>query len=474
MAANASRHLRKARYTKLAIFAAGASLTAYVAPGMAFANGASPTAPAYRFTVVATIGDAAPGGGVFPFDFEPSGINDAGTVAFTADVSDALGNNIGEGVFFEKGGTMTQVMRIGQPAPGATAFGSSELGRLGFNSAGDIAVPFSLNGYGPLLTPSGTWRYASATGALTPVAVPGMAMPGGGTYEGMTFNLGMNNKGQIVFPALVTESQVDPGGPGANGMASALFMANRDGTVVSLVRPGDPAPGGRVFDDAWNGLINNAGDIVFGGYVKGDPCLPLSSNPYACGDSVYLRNAATRTITSIAHQGDPAPGGGTFVHAFGGLPNDAGKVVFIGDLSPSGNDQVLGVFAYNNGILSAVARPGDQMPGGGTFVSAADQVQVYGINDNGDIAFAASLNTATGTGNHDTGMYLQSHGSVNLVARTGTVIPGVGTIDYLSQSPPLTQPTYGSGGMINDSGQVLLNATLTNGKGVLLVATPIH
>jgi hypothetical protein len=452
---------------------------------MGLAHGASQAASPYRFSVVATIGDPAPGGGVFPFDFEPSGLNDAGTVAFTADVSDASGDDIGEGVFFAKDGKITQVNRTDLTAPGATTFGVGELGRLGFNSAGDIAVPFSLDGWDPnskSSTPSGTWRYSASKGSLTPVAVPSMAMPGGGTYEGMTFNLGMNNKDQVVLPALVTGSQVDPSGPGTNGMALGLFMANRNGTLVPVVRPGDPAPDGRVFDDAWNGAINNAGDIVFSGYVKGDPCFNIT-NDYACGDSVYLRSAPTGTITSIAHQGDPAPGGGNFVHAFGGVPNDAGKVVFIGDLSPSGtNDKFLGVFVADHGNLSAIARPGVPMPGGGRFVSAADYDATYGINNHGDIAFAASLNAdSTGTGADDTGMYVQSHGSLNLVAKTGTVIPGVGTIAALSQTPPLSfqtgyliQPGYGSGGMINDSGQVLLNVTLTNGKGLMLVATPNH
>jgi hypothetical protein len=302
-----------------------------------------------------------------------------------------------------------------------------------------------------------------------------MVMPGGGTYEGMTFNLGMNNNDQIVFPALVTGSQVDPSGPGTNGIALSLWMANRNGTVKPVARPGDPAPGGHVFDDAWNGAINDNGDIAFSGYVSGDPCFDIT-NPFACGDSVYLRSGTTGAITSIAHQGDPAPGGGTFVLAFGGVPNDSGKVAFIGDLSPSGDGQVLGVFSYANGELSSVARPGSQMPGGGAFVSAANQAGTYGINNNGDIAFAASLNTdSTGTGYDDTGMYVKSGGSLKLVARTGTVIPGVGTVAALSQTPSsFTQPGYGSGGMINDSGQVLLNATMTNGAGVMLVATPVQ
>jgi hypothetical protein len=44
---------------------------------------------------------------------------------------------------------------------------------------------------------------------------------------------------------------------------------------------------------------------------------------------------------------------------------------------------------------------------------------------------------------------------------------------FFSKSPPQF-PFYGTGGMLNDRGQVLFNATLTDKRGVLLVATPTH
>ena len=54
------------------------------------------------------------------------------------------------------------------------------------------------------------------------------------------------------------------------------------------------------------------------------------------------------------------------------------------------------------------------------------------------------------------------------------MIPGLGTIAHLGQfqAGTPTQPPYGSGGMINDHGQVLFNVTLTDGRGVMLVASP--
>jgi hypothetical protein len=425
-------------------------------------------APKYDFSVLAELNHPAPGGGTFINDFEPSAFNDSGMVAFTADLSTG-----GEGVFIEQGGTVSQVVRAGMPGPGGLTFGPGELGTLGLNAAGDVAVPFSLSPSTATNIPAGVWRFDRSSGVLSPAAVPGTPTPGGGTLKGIWFNLGMNNRGDILFPALATGTQIHPAPPGDDGIAVALFRLAKDGTISSVVRPGDPAPGGRVFDDAWNASINNSGDIGFSGHVEGDVCIDIGS-PYACGDSVYLRDGASSVIRSIAHQGDPAPGGGTFNKAFGGLINDAGKIALIGDLTPMpATGQVLGVFSYDHGALSAVARPGDPMPGGNAFETASTFTATSGINGPGDIAFAATLDTnTTGDAFNDTGMYVASHGSLQLVARSGTVIPGLGTIEQIGQPQNIGVPLYGTGGMINNRGQVLFNATLTDGTGVLLVATP--
>src|SRR5262249_12050343 len=90
-----------------------------------------------------------------------------------------------------------------------------------------------------------------------------------------------------------------------------------------------------------------------------------------CGGSVY-KKTATGAIPSIAHQGQPAPGGGTYTTAFGAVLNNAGDVVFIGDFSP---DPHIGtgptaIFLNSGGTTSAMARPGDPLPGGGHFVTS--------------------------------------------------------------------------------------------------------
>jgi hypothetical protein len=126
-----------------------------------------------------------------------------------------------------------------------------------------------------------------------------------------------------------------------------------------------------------------------------------------------------------------------------------------------------------------VARPGDLMPGGGHFVTATFFANAgYSINNPGDVTFNARLDTdVNGDGILDTGLYLHSGGSLRLVARTGTVIPGVGTVAHVNPPSVATNPNQNphdlfGGGAINDLGEILFQVTLTDGRGVLLVATP--
>jgi hypothetical protein len=465
---NVSKFFRRLARRRVLMPAAVLLVAALVAPAKV---GATPSG--YGFSELAALGDPAPGGGSFMNDFEPSAINDSGQVAFTADL-DPAGD---EGVFVADGGQISQLVRAGLPGPSGVTFGPFELGRLGQNDGGDVALSFFLQPFDPTLPTGvngGVFRFSHATSALTGVEIPGTPAPGGGTFAGTYFNLGMNNQGDIVFPGLATGTAVAPPntGPNYNGMALGLFEQDKHGTAARLVMPGDPAPGGRIFDDTWNGSINNAGDVAFSGHLLGDSCFPVGV-PFVCGDSLYLRDAATGTITSIAHQGDPAPGGGTFTVAFGGMINNSGQVAFVGALGSTDLGQPCGVYSYHDAMLSAVARPGDPMPGGGDFVSTTCSAQGWGINNAGDICFGAQLNTVT-NGIPDTGVYCLVNGSLRLVARTGTTIPGVGTVAFLGASSQTigSNPDFRMGGPTNNRGQVVLSATMTNGTGALLVASP--
>src|SRR5262249_46733561 len=153
--------------------------------------------------------------------------------------------------------------------------------------------------------------------------------------------------------------------------------------------------------------------------------------PVGFTSGVYLKQAPKGQIITIAHHGDPIPasgGGGLLDYAFATSINARGQVAFIGGvqgtMSPIGQDVQL-VFLYSQGSLTAVASPGQLMPGGGHFVTASlEGGGQSDLNNSGDVLFNALLDNGEG-------LYLFSHGSLSLVARTGTEIPGVGTIASL-------------------------------------------
>jgi hypothetical protein len=423
----------------LFIVAACSSRDLVTAPRTRPAFAMSDAGSAFAFTPLAFLGDAAPGGGAFSNDFEPYGVNNRGELSFGADLNvggspPPPGSN--EGVFVMRGGELSQLARFGEPAPGGGTFGPFFLGTIPINAAGEVAFVFQLNPVTPALgINAGLYRFSPTTNAVTAVVVPGSTpIPTGGVFAGVDFNPSLNNGGDIAFGGLV------PTGEG-------VFRADRQGIISNVASPGDRAPGG-TFDFAAEASINDGGDVVFHAHLAEDPGPALS---------VYLRNAATGTIQSIAHHGEAAPGGGTYRQAIGPVINSRGQVAFVGQLSRTTS----GVFLHSDGATVPIARPGDPMPGGGNLVFVFDNSEFLGINATGEVAFHALLTTG------DFGLYVSSRGALRLVAGTGTVIPGAGTIVAGS---PLTSSS------INERGEVLFAAAVQNASGqvrvVLVLATP--
>jgi hypothetical protein len=229
-----------------------------------------------------------------------------------------------------------------------------------------------------------------------------------------------------------------------------------------------------VFDFAQNPCIDNRGDVAFGAHIAADPIIDFGQtlpNFIFAAESVYLRDGPSGAIQSIAHQGAPIPvsaGGGTFDYAYAPVLNSRGDILFdaglVGTSVPFGGSTIdsQAIFLWSGGTLTAIARQGEAVPGG-HIVSASFNPGNYGINNSGDIAFNALLDTGA------EGVFLWSHGTITAVAETGTVVPGVGTISGLDQ--------YGTGlpnGFValNDRGQVAFAVTLEGGGGALLLATP--
>jgi hypothetical protein len=417
----------------------------------------------YEFTALAFLGGAAPGGGTFVTDFEAGRISNRGQITFVADVSPP---GSGEGAFIARKGQISQIARVGDRLPGGKTVGPfSLLTPVALNDRGDAAITADLSQGGqPLGIDFGIYRRAHTTGTLSPVMLPGVTpAPGGGTFLGARLHTEINNRGDLVFAGIFpTHLGIQPNR--ARGVG--VFLAEENHRISSVVSPGDPAPGGGRFDFAQNPSINDRGDIAFGAHVAGEECITLGDvDSLFCAESVYLKVARRGEIRSIAHQGQPAPGGGRYRLAFGPELNKRGDLVFAGDLTPppdAGNS--LGVFLHSRGTTTPVARPGDAMPGGGTLATTSFTITNYNINDVGQVVFNGALT------NGDHGLWVRSpNGTLQLVAKTGTTIPGVGTIDKLTF---FGERAPNGGAVINNDGELLFGATLAGGGGVLLAALP--
>jgi len=246
-------------------------------------------------------------------------------------------------------------------------------------------------------------------------------------------------------------------------LAFGIYQANVFGEISTIVEPGSPAPGGSTFDYAQVPFNNNVGDIAFDGHVYGEACRDAQTQPgrIFCDESVYLRRALTGAIVSIAHQDQPSPVfNQTYNFAFGPVLNDFGDLVFIGNLSATGNNAV---FLYAHGITITIAKPGDPMPGGGHFKQAGGFPHTAYLNNNGEITFIATLDDG------GQGLYVWKNGSLILVAKTGTTVGSgevIKNLDDFGVGAASTQIA------INDHGQIVFAANLTTGSSAVLVATP--
>jgi hypothetical protein len=452
--------------------------------GTARRNEAAAHPGKFVFTPIAYLGDPAPGGSNFLDVFESNFINNRGDVLFGSNVT----ANEEQGIFLlpRRGDTTGEIARVGEPAPGGGVFGAGFGSPNALNDKGDVGFMFLLD---PLSFPiginAGVYRYSQRTRMLTAVMTPGVTpAPEGGVFAGATFGTSLNNEGLLAFGGIVpTDIGVHLADEPYLGLGAAVYSADTQGHISTVVGPGDPAPGGGVFDWALFAQINASGDVAFMGHLAGEECRPAGFPPQAflmaCLGSIYVKDGATGQLRSIAHAGDPAPGGGVYRQAISPRLNDHGDVVFLGDLTPPPQARrVTGVYRHSNGVTLAVARPGDPMPGGGHLVTASNLIGwQISVNNPGDVAFNAVLDTDDNRdGVPDTGLFVWSHGVLRLVARTGTQIPDIGEVAHLVMGVLVVIGSSGfvpnSGATMNDHGQVVFGATLTDGRGVLLVATP--
>jgi hypothetical protein len=268
----------------------------------------------FALETIAFLGEPAPGGGAFLDVFESNFINNRGDVLFASNVT----ANEEQGIFLLRrpGKRITEIARVGEPAPGGGVFGAGIGSPDSLNDEGDVGFMFLLD---PLSFPfginAGVYRYSQPSRLLTAVLTPGVTLaPEGGVFAGATFGTSLNNEGLLAFGGIVpTDNGVHLADEPYLGLGAGVYTADRRGHISTVIGPGDLAPDGGMFDFAVFPRLNASRDVAFMGHLVGEECRPAGFPPQAvlvaCLASVYVKDAATGQLRSIAHAGDPAPAG---------------------------------------------------------------------------------------------------------------------------------------------------------------------
>ncbi len=312
-----------------------ALLSAIVA-AMTITLGASGAVSAtYTCAVVAKRGDLDPGGFPFSNKFdERVAINESGDTLFVG----RAGKNQQALYLYPGVGPNTVIARVGDPAPGGSAFGKfarGTFGNLSLNTPGDAAFVgrLTLPGEGVFVLDGGVLEKAAQTADLS---------PSGGTFLSFPSLSTIRDTGEVIFVGNVT------GGP--SGIFQYSAVSN---LVVPLLDTTDVDDGGRPFcafqkvgmSDGVAGFIATVGVPDCTTPVQGVFYLPspgvgekiaLVGEPSAIGGTVFTAfidaPQTSSTAITFAARVTGAPFTGDAIFGWDGLMID--KIVAVGDAAP--------------------------------------------------------------------------------------------------------------------------------------------
>jgi hypothetical protein len=447
----------------------------YVAMGIIVGPLKSTNAITYR--TVALSGNRAPGTDQAVFGpsagSEPTfgipALNNHGQVAFWATLTRSQ-ISYDYGIFAENGDDLQLrlVARAESTAPG-TDVGPmfSSLSDPLFNDAGHTLIRGTYDGQ----SRSGLW--SEQNGTLNVKARLGLAAPG--TESGVIFgnvfgfNPVFNDAGASAFRAFLA-------GPGVTSQNYGSIWSEAGGSLHMVARTGSAAPGTSIgvtfrstsFLPGFNEpALNNAGQTAFSALLSGPSV--NSTNDFG------IWSEGANGLGLVARTGSNAPGTATGVNFrsfFGPTLNNSGDVAFQAELTGPGVDNTnnSGIWTGSGGNLQLVARTGVQAPGTeadlrfGGFGYQAPGSSDPVFNNQGNVAFAASLSGPGVNSTNDIGIWSNAGGSLHLVMRIGLPAPGTGSgVNFAALNS--FNSSAGLGHALNELGQTAFSAFLA-GVGV--------
>src|SRR5262249_47048578 len=191
------------------------------------------------------------------------------------------------------------------------------------------------------------------------------------------------------------------------------------GRLRAVALSGAPAPGvaSGVLASVDAPAVNARGDVVF---------LATIRRGRESIDTVLL--SAGGSLRKVVAQGDPAPAGGTFA-AFGPpVINARGAVAFAAVVE--GKAVPGGIFLVDSDRIQMAVGAGEETPIGGIFAKFSERI---GLSDGDVVAFHGMLKFAP----VDAAIFAVADGRARAVARLGEEAPGGGTMAHFGLWPAI-------------------------------------
>ena len=332
-------------------------------------------------------------------------------------------------------GSLQLLARGGGPAPDPTNANLTfiDFGQLGtpqvlrtplvINDAAEVAFRWIVTGPG-VTAANRTAIWAGSSGALKQILRDGS--PAVGFPDGVTI-LGFPSLAPSFNPSGIIALQAVLKGTGIGPTNNAAIWVGAPGSLQLALQSGSPATAagaGRYFRGFGVPRVNDAGQMVFDGFLVG-----RSVNE----PTIWVGRPGSFQLLAQTDSAAPGtPEGVTFLD-FGPRHslNAAGKVAFLGrlvggDVTPVNNQ---GIWVGSPGAIQLVARTGTPAPGTEEGVVFADfglllRTPVPLLDGAGQVGFRATLSGPGVDDSNDEGFWSGTPGSVKLIARKGMVAPG--------------------------------------------------
>jgi uncharacterized protein (TIGR03382 family) len=346
------------------------------------------------------------------------------------------------------------------------------------NNAGQVAFRGNSSMAG---TPQGVWIRTGTANAN--IAIAGGTAPGGGTYtagtSGIFNSMHINNAGRWAFRL---------GGSTAN-------FTNGGGTPVRALSSGDVAPGtgGATVSSLQtvSPMFNDAGDVgVLADLTTGSGS-PAVIATGATANSRGLWKTSSGVSTLIARQNDTIAAldatGNVRLGQIQNLTtamNDNGRFAFVANVQGTGvvtgngaGSNSVALFSDRNGSVEVIARVGSAAPTATGTPSSTDLFRnlgtsAFGFNNQGRVAFVASLRDAAGTQTSTASLFTDTgSGVLREIARNGAALPAItGAIG--NEFTGVTWGTVSSSPRMNSQGTLAIQSSLgnvgTGGSNIIL------